>query len=42
MSSLSTYFGVAISMGLAIGCCVIGKISEGSLNLKHILAATLP
>ena len=31
-SCLSQFFGVAIRMCVAIGGCVIGKISEGSLN----------
>jgi glycerol uptake facilitator-like aquaporin len=31
-SSLSQFFGFAIGMCVAIGGCVMGKISEGSLN----------
>ena len=31
-SSLSQFFGFAIGMCVTIGGCVLGKISEGSLN----------
>ena len=41
-SSLSQFFGFAIGMCVTIGGCVMGKISEGSLNPEHTAAAAFP